>query len=652
MAIREKTVIYSFPMTTTIVADAVVTNLTQITLNLPETAKTFTSVYAEVGFQDIITATGGTITEHRVGLRLGAAAYTTFTETDDIANSGENIAGVIGPIDFTTHFTTNWTGTSMTCDLQVYFDQNTGTTFGMRNVTAMLYVTYTYDDNPAVNATQVKTVRLPLESLIGALSTTVNSQIGTNQIPQLTGAGGILPENSVSIVDYAFIIEGNEHNNNTTTDFVIACSIDSGTATTFGDQEAALGSDRFCRWIYKPAVPATTSAHSFHMWSGTSAGVTTAQANKMFMTSVELVITYTFNAASTTRVLNSICVPLEFDSPLGYTSAADTSRVTRDVIISDPGTITQRQSAVRIHWNANAGQTITVKVGSQTNRVYAHSNNTVCGGITLQQRVDSGAATGAALTLSRGRNSFIVDVFGSNATIPATNVSGYLLLNYESDVSSSGIGGNTHTMYEVFQAWDALQTSPVVYTNKSIAIPEADYWLSSFGFLVYLWANTSSMYLGFDCEYAADEGPGAGWERIYGDAYASDAELGCSKVFFRARDAFRRFPNDTIGSRMNIETARSFRYYSTVGTAKGIISIHSTHANTYTISGNISGNNAVLPTELRLIDEVSNEIMEIKTLAAGTTAYSFTVYNDVIDYYVDAYQDNTHVGRSAITNGA
>jgi hypothetical protein len=643
MATREKTVIYSFPMTTADVTDATVTNLTQITINLPETAKTFTSVYAEVGFQDFISATGGTITEHRVGLRLGAAAYTTFTETDDITNSGENIAGVIGPVDFTTHFTTNWTGTSMTCDLQVYFDQNTGTTFGMRNVTAMLYITYTYDDNPAVNATQVKTVRLPLESLIGALTTTVNSQIGTNQIPQLTGTGGILPENSVSIVDYAFIIEGNEHNNNTTTDFSISCSIDSGTATTFGVQEAALASDRFCRWIYKPAAPATTSAHSFHMWSSV--------ANKMFMTAIELVVTYTFNAASTTRVLNSICVPLEFDSPLGYTSAADTSRITRDVIISDPGTITQRQSALRLHWNATAGQTITVDVGNQTARVYAHNNTLLCGGLTLQQRIDSGAATGAALTLARGRNSFVIDVFGNNATIPATNVSGYLILNYESDVSSGGIGGNNHTMYKIFQAWDALQTSPVVYTGKSIAIPETNYWLSSCGFLVYLWANISNMYLGFDCEYGATEGPGAGWEKIYGDAYVSDAELGCSKVYFRARDVFRRFPNDTVGNRMNIEAARSFRYFSSTGTAKGIISIHSTHTNTWTISGNISGNAPALPTELRLIDEFNDEIIEIKTLAGGVTAYSFTVYNDVINYYVDAYQDNTHVGRSAITNG-
>lgn len=644
MAIREKTVIYSFPMTTTTVADAIVTNLTQITLNLPETAKTFTSVYAEVGFQDIITATGGTITEHRVGLRLGAAAYTTFTEVDDLVNSGENIAGVIGPVDFTTHFTTNWTGASMTCDLQVYFDQNTGSTLGMANVTAMLYITYTYDDSPLVNATQVKTVRLPLESLIGALTTTVNSQIGTNQIPQLTGAGGILPENSVSILDYAFIIEGNEHNNNTTTDFAISCSIDSGTATTFNTQEAALASDRFCRWIYKPAVPTTTSAHSFHMWSSV--------ANKMFMTSIEIVVTYTFDAASTTRVLNSICVPLEFDSPLGYSLAADASRLIRDVIISDPGTITQRQSAFRLHWNATAGQGITVRVGNQTNRVYTHSNTLVCGGLTLQQRIDSGAATGQAVALVRGKNPFVIDVFGNNATIPATNVSGYLLLNYESDVSSGGIGGNNHTMYKIFQAWDALQTSPVIYTNRSIAIPETNYWLSSLGFLVYLWANTNSMYLGFDCEYGATEGPGAGWEKIYGDAYASDAEMGCSKVYFRARDAFRRFPNDTVGNRMNIEVARSFRYYSTVGTAKGIISIHSTHNNTWTISGNISGNNAALPTELRLIDEASNEIMEVKTLAAGTTAYSFTVYNDVIEYYVDAYQDSTHVGRSAITNGA
>lgn len=642
MATREKTIIYTFPMTTTDVTDAIVTNLTQITVQIPETVISFTSVFADVGFQDIISATGGTITEHRVALRLGAAAYTTFTELDDIANSGENLGGIIGPIDFTSHFTTNWTGTSMTCDMQVYFDQNTGTTLGMRNVTAQLYITYTYNDDVVVNPTQIKTVRIPMESLIGTLSTTVNSQIGTNQIPQLTGAGGILPENSVVIRDYAFVIEGNEANNNTTTDFTISCSIDSGGATAFGVQEAALGSDRFLRWVYKPATPATTSAHSFHMWSSVT--------NKMHHASVEIVVTYTFNAAATTRVLNSVVLPLEFDSPIGNVNTGDKSRIIRDYILSEKGTITFRQSALRLHWNANASQSVNVLVGSQTNRTYTGAANTVCGNFSLQHRIDSGSGAGAALTLARGRNPITIDVFGNNSTILMTNVSGYVILNYESDMESSP-GSNTHTMYKVFDPWDAALRGFTSYTARSIAIPETDYRLASFGFLAYLWANSAGMAISFDAEYQSTEGIGAGWEKIYSDAYVSDAEIGCSKVFFRARDAFRRSPQDTISGRMGIETNRQWRLFTTTTCARGLISIHSTHSITSTISGNISGHNPTLPTTLRLVEDYSKEVIQETTLPAGTTTYSFTVYNNVIEHYVDAYQDNTHVGRSALTTG-
>jgi hypothetical protein len=639
MATREKTIIYTFPMTTADVVDAVVTNLTQMTIEIPETVISFTSVFADVGFQDIVTATGGTIGEHRVGLRLGAAGYTTFTELDDIPNTGENIGGIIGPIDFTSHFTTNWTGTSMTCDLQVYFDQTTGTTLGMRNVTAQLFITYTYNDDPTVNPTQIKTVRIPMESLTGALSTTVNSQIGTNQIPQLTGTGGFLPENTVSIVDYAFVVENNEHNNNTTTDFTISCSIDSGTATNFGVQEAALGSDRYLRWVYKPAVPTTTAAHSFHMWSSV--------ASKMQAICVELTITYKFNASATTRVLNSICIPLEMDSPIGNTTAADKSRITRDIIVSDKGTITLRQSAVRLHWNANAGLTVGVNIGSQAARSYVLTATTVCGGFSLQQRIDSGSGQGAGITLARGRNSFILDVFGNSASVLMTNVSGYIILNYESDKETLP-GANTHTMYKLFDAWDAALRSYTSYSARGIAIPESNYWLASLGFMSYFWVSSAALAISFDAEYASTEGPGAGWEKIYSDTFIGDTEIGFSRVFFRARDAFRRCPQDTVSGRMDIETSRQWRMYNSTTAHRGLISIHSTHAITHLVEGTITGLNAALPTTLRLVDNTTREVMQEQVAAAGVSTFSFTVYNNVIEHYVDAYQDDTHVGRSAL----
>ncbi len=145
----------------------------------------------------------------------------------------------------------------MTCDLQVFFDQTTGTTFGMNNVTAVLYITYQYDDTAA---TQIKTVTIPLESLTDTLPTS-NTNFGTNQIPQLTG-GGILPENSPVIRDWYLLIEGNENiNNATATDWTTSVSIDGAGTVTFMSQEAFGQADHYLRLIHKPAVPATTAAH-------------------------------------------------------------------------------------------------------------------------------------------------------------------------------------------------------------------------------------------------------------------------------------------------------------------------------------------------------------------------------------------------------
>lgn len=637
MATREKTVAFSFPMTTAAVADAVVTNLSQITLYIPEASPTFTSVFVDVGFQDSITATGGTINEHRVGLRLGAAAYTTFTETDDLTNTGENIAGVIGPVDFTSHFNTNWTGTSMTCDLQVYFDLNTGTTLDMNNVTAVVYITYTYDDSAA---TQIKTVHIPLESLTTTLPTT-QTNFGTNQIPQLTGAGGMLPEASPVIRDYFFLIEGNESNNNGTTDFTLSAAIDGGAATTFMNQEAALGTDRYCRWIYKPSVPTTTAAHNFQLWASV------ARCNHVTVT---LVVTYEFTLSGTTRFLNSIRLPVEVSSPLGNTASGNTSRFQRTISIVEDGTITLKQSAVFMAYNAAASITAhNWRVGGQSFRAYTPAANTVGGMFSVQQRIDSGAAQGAGITLARGFNTITIDGYATSASVFGTNVNGYILLNYESDLTGSP-GQHNHTVQKVLRAWDAfLGTAFTV--NAGFAIPEANYYLVSFGIILHLWNTNAANAIIFDAECAAGEGQGAGYYSIYADALVTDAELGYGPLYMGGRDKYKIFPQDVRPDRMDVETARDYRFFAAASVRGGALLMATYHSHTFTAAGNISGHNASLPTDLQLVRNSTGEVLQEATLSAGTTAFSFTVYDDTEDYYVSAYQDATHTGRSALAQG-
>lgn len=641
MATREKTICFAFPMTGS-VTDKTVTNLSQITLYIPEASPTFTSVFVEVGFQDVITATGGTITEHRCALRLGAAGYTTVTETDDIANSGENLAGVIGPFDFTSHFTTNWTGTSMTCDLQVYFDQSTGTTLGMANVTAKVYITYTYDDTAA---TQIKTVRIPLESLVGTLPTTATN-FGTNQIPILTGGSGILPEASPVIRDWFLVIEGNENNNNTTTDFTVSMNIDGGATTAFTTQEAALGSDRFCRWIYKPgAAPTTTATHNLQLWSSVT--------NKCNHVTVTLYVTYQFTLSGTTRTLNSLLIPIEIASPLGVATTAEASRFQRDIVISDPGTITMRQSGFRINYNVAATPAShRWRAGAQSFRAYTPLASVVCGMFSVQQRIDSGSAAGAALTLARGKNVFVVDGYATSTANQMTNISGYIILNYESDVGWNGIGQNAHTVKKILLAWDALLTDRNRVNNWSFPIPESEYWLMATGFNFIQWVATTSMGVTFDVECLPGEGKGAGYYDIYADAYQSDAERSCSIIWMRGRDTFKRMPTDAGADRLDIETIRDYRLFTSTTCGNGMVAVASYHSFRWTAAGTLSGLDAGLPTTVQLVRNDTKEVMQEQVLSAGTAAFSFPVYDDTEDYFISAYQDETHVGRSGLSKAS
>jgi hypothetical protein len=642
MAIREKTIEYAFPMTTGTVADATVTNLTQITIEVPESSPTFISVFAEIGFQDIITATGGRIAEYRVGLRLGAAGYTTITELDDVDATGENLAGIFGPYNFTSHFTTNWTGTSMTCDLQVYFDQDTGTTLGMTNVTGKLYITYTYDDTAA---TQIKTVRIPLESLTGALPTTATN-FGTDQIPQLTGTGGFLPENSPVIVDYFFEITGNEANNAGTTDFVISCNIDGGTATAFGTQVATLASDRFCRWIYKPgSVPTTTATHNLQMWISTG-GVT--RVNHAVVT---LVVTYKFTLSGTTRTVNSLVLPWEMPSPLG--DAADgVSTFVRSIIVSEPGTITLKQSAFTFHWNSGSGGNVEWKVGAQAYRLYTNVASVVCGGFCLQQRFDSGSAQGAGMTLAFGENEIILDA--DNVSSIKTNVSGRIILNYESDVPSQGIGAAAHTVMSLIEQFDAARSTGGRWvTGVSFPISTSNYYLVESGFYLPWFNYENTTGLNVNLSYETGEGPASGWANAYADTLTSDAEAGSSLIYVRARDLFKRFPQDADTTRLDIETSRTLSVYVSSPVSPGTASwgscwLVTLHHCTFTVADSISGNDVALPTTVRLHLASNDEVFQEQVLSAGTTSFSFTVY-DQRDYYVSAYQDDTHVGRSGIS---
>lgn len=69
------------------------------------------------------------------------------------------------------------------------------------------------------------------------------------------------------------------------------------------------------------------------------------------------------------------------------------------------------------------------------------------------------------------------------------------------------------------------------------------------------------------------------------------------------------------------------------------------HAITFTVSGTVSGSNSGT-VNLGLHDATTGELL-LTTSRSGDGSYSFTWYDDTADVYVAAYEDDTHVGRSA-----
>src|SRR3989304_6195634 len=226
-----------------------------------------------------------------------------------------------------------------------------------------------------------------MESLTAALTTTVGSQIGTNQIPQLTGAGGLL-ENvaGVTVRQQFFLVEGNVEGGGTSSATTLNVRIDTGGSThTFGASTPALASDRYHRFIHIES-PSTSAAHEWQAWC-----TTTGRFNMITHT---MYVTYQWTVSGTTEFLNSIMLAFEIPSPMGGSAVADNDRFELPIRIEEPATITLKQSAYRVQFVSGTSSLtgLNSRAGSQAYRTYTPGAATVCGGSCFQQRVDSGSA--------------------------------------------------------------------------------------------------------------------------------------------------------------------------------------------------------------------------------------------------------------------
>lgn len=629
MATRLKTVQFAFP-TLAAVTNNTLTNFTQITVYLPDmtAASNVKKAWVETTMDDIVTATGGSVTTSTVDLRLAAVAYTSTTNANTKGNTGENISWMFTR-DFTSHFTTNWTGTSMTCDVRIQVNQSTGTTLGMVNATAVLYVTYEYDDT---DTTQLKTVLIPLNAPVTTLPTTKTSH---DTIPALDT---YLPEASKTYRNIFIVTQANR-NHSAATDHTVTYELSSLGTTVTGNYESALASDVWTRYVWNITSYITTNVtHTFNVHSSLTARHHSMQA--------WMVVTYEFDASTTTSVMNSIQLPMEIASPMGGTSSADFQRSSREYWVQESNPVRQKL-AYYMTWQATANEAgLNARIGTGSFVAYTNTGSgLICGNKGLMIRNDS--PTG--VSFGRGRNSLQMDVYNTSATQRGASAGGWWLLNYTSDVAFGGIGAHNHTiLWPLFTQGTATATQQYITTADSPEIPETNYFVNALGLHMNAMVGTAQQGVSIKVERLASGEGGLIFESAYSDSTQHDSEMGIYDYWAQVRSVFTRWTGGVDAERLPLETDR--RYVLNSGNAvfwpNHLMMILTYHTVTSTWTGNIDNSNGGTVNISLHRDASGEKILETSRTGDGT--YSFTWYDDTEDLYAVAYEDGTYKGMSGV----
>lgn len=623
MATRLKTIEYWFPHLAT-AADNVSTPFAQITATVPESSVTFRRVVFDVIVPDSNTAITN-VTARNVSLTIQGASASTVNNTTTLTQSGEQFA-LFHSVDFTSYFVSNWgANTSRTIDASITV--NTGA-LGCRNISARLTITYEYDDT---SATQVKTAWIPLDAPRVALPTTKPGSANAGTIPALDT---YLPEGAKTVLQTAIVMQGNTEGNGTL-DKTVSVEVGALGALTSELYECGSNADIWYRLVHVTTFD-TSLEHDVFVWSATGTDFDHPQ--------LWLAVTYTFEPASTTRAIQSLWLPVEFGGVMGGPTSSDYQRATRELWIQEPGTITLERLACFVHYDKLAAQTgLNARIGTGSFLSYTCVSTVLCGGAGFMIRNDG------AFTLARGRNTISVDVFNTDASDLGFNLSCCFLVNYTSDVHADGISAHNHTvrwpLRTIGSAGASVQT---IVASTSPSVPETSFFYTAIG-LHYVYTsnagnNPTGVHVG--AERTVAEG-GLVWENVYESLGGSDPEVGVRQAWASARSVFRRWPGDVGDGRLALQQDRRWRIAlgGRAASFDHLDLVFTYHSITFMVAGDVTGSGGGT-VELSLHRADSGERV-LTTSRVGNGAFSFTWYDDTEAVYVDAYEDATHLGRSA-----
>lgn len=602
-----------FPWLQTI-PDASATAFSQITVYIPEATAgvTFRSVTADIVVADQQT-TSTNITQRQLALTLQGASASTVNNTQTYTHSGENIVHQWSA-DYTAYFQSNFgANASRTLDASVTI--NTSAT-GSANASLRMVITYAFDDTAS---THVKTVWIPLNADTNALATT---KTACDTIPALDT---YLPEAGKTFRQMVFVTQGNQEQTGTT-DTVRRIDIDS-ISQVDATYEQGMAS---AAWIRLSQVYSfdTSTTHTAYSWAST----TDYDHPQNY-----LVVTYEFNPATTTRIMNSLLLPMEFGGPMGGPAATDAQRGTRQLMIQENNPTLERMAALVFYDQFTAITATYARIGAASYVAYSSVGTTASGGFGLMVRRDD------QYTLVRGRNTFTLDIYNTDATDLGFNLAALWMINYTSDVPTEGIWAANHTVQRNLRVvGTAGASAQTIVAANAPDIPETYFFINSIGVhYVYVTngtGNAAGVHIG------AENDAGNEWLNVYESMGGTDPETGIRQAYATARSVFNRWYGDAEPGRVALQTPRRWRLASAAASFDTFWVLLTYHTITYDVAGEITGSGGGT-VNIDLMRDWDRSLC-LQTTRSGNGAFSLTWYDDTEDVYITAYEDGTHVGRS------
>ena len=491
-----------------------------------------------------------------------------------------------------------------------------------------------------------------------------------------------LPESNINIRDYFIEIEGNE-TYGSSTDIQITGSITSSFSNLqnrFFPLKRALTSETYDRLIWSiptSSLPNVSQSHNFGLKSNVSC---------FYHIPVNLYITYEYNKTNTTQVNNTVLLGWNLNSPLNYNNALVPTNVSTNVelttfTIPENNPVLQ-QSALRIQWSDVDYQSgLNLKINEQfSSTQYTEGTAGVnCGMRSLQHRFDVSASNTSASTanviLRKGLNYLTSSFYAwkNNSSAPTTtisNVNGYYIINYKSDIHpTKGVDGCSRFYYFINNQLSTSDVSSATFTSTDFSYNLSNssslYVVDSLNSYMSFERNSTTL-LDLGIQYTGSEAPQTPnntdtnpKKSTYKNVIVTDNEAGSFITTYSTQNIFKNYktsPNPILMDPFVVRKYVSlFNQPSTtqVTTMFGTTSTLVAHSYTFDFTGSIynyTGNGSGIPVTIYQSGSTQS-ILQLTSSVGGK--FSGTWFDDTVPIFASIdFGDKFGKSKLSIVTGS